>query len=271
MAESDRIARSQRGPVTVDMLVGDLSHLGVEPGSTVLLHSSLSSLGWVCGGARTVVDAMMAVLGDDGTLVVPSHSADNSDPAAWVAPPVPESWWPTIRSSMPAFDPDLTPTRAMGAIPDIVMRHPRSLRSGHPQVSFTAVGHHAREITAGHRLDQRMGITSPLGRIYDLEGSVLLLGVGHDRNTSLHLAEYLASWPSKHTHTLEAAVLVDGERQWVTFTDLDIDDGDFPAIGAAFEATGSARRSRVGHTTAAFMAQRPLVDFATEWMAHHRS
>jgi aminoglycoside 3-N-acetyltransferase len=271
VAEPDRIARSQRGPVTVDMLVTDLVRLGVEPGSTVLLHSSLSSLGWVCGGARTVVDAMLEVLGGDGTLVVPTHSADNSDPAAWVAPPVPEAWWPIIRASMPAFDPDLTPTRAMGAIPELVLRNRRSHRSAHPQVSFAAIGHHAPEIAAGHRLDERMGITSPLGRIYDLEGSVLLLGVGHDRNTSLHLAEYLASWPSKHTCPLEAAVLIEGERQWVTFTDLDIDDGDFPAIGAAFEATGSARRSRVGHTTAAFMAQRPLVDFATRWMAENRS
>src|SRR5580704_5852962 len=73
VTEPDRIARSHRGPVTVDMLVTDLVRLGVEPGSTVLLHSSLSSLGWVCGGARTVVDAMLEVLGGDGTLVVPTH------------------------------------------------------------------------------------------------------------------------------------------------------------------------------------------------------
>ena len=116
-----------------------------------------------------------------------------------------------------------------------------------------------------------LGITSPLGRVYDLEGSVLLLGVGHDSNTSLHLAEYLATWPSKRTHEEGAAVCVDGERRWVTFTDVDIDEDDFPAIGAAFEATGSTRRRRVGHTTAALMPQRPLVDFATRWMTEHRS
>ena len=270
MAEPDVIARSTRGPVTVDMLVADLERLGVEPGMTVILHSSLSSLGWVCGGAETVVDAMETALGRNGTLVVPTHSGANSDPAAWVAPPVPEPWWPVIRTSMPAFDSRLTPTRGMGAIPDCVLRHPQAYRSAHPQVSFAAIGHHAGEITSGHRIDEQLGITSPLGRIYDLEGSVLLLGVGHDTNTSLHLAEYLAVWPSKRTREQGAAVLVDGERRWVTFTDLDIDEGDFPAIGAAFEATGSARRARVGHTTAALMPQRPLVDFATRWMAEHR-
>ncbi len=184
---------------------------------------------------------------------------------------MPESWWPVIRSSMPAFDPRLTPTRAMGAIPDTLLRHPEVRRSTHPTVSFAAVGHHAGEITSGHHLDEQFGITSPVGRIYDLQGSVLLLGVGHDRNTSLHLAEYLATWPSKKTRQEATAQLVDGERQWVTFTDLDIDAGDFPAVGAAFEATGSTRRRRVGHAVGALMAQRPLVDFAVRWMAEHRT
>ncbi len=271
MVEAELIARSDRGPVTVAMLVADLLALGVEPGMTLLLHSSLSSLGWVCGGPQTVILALETILGPAGTLVVPTHTAANSDPAGWVAPPVPEAWWPVIRESMPAFDPHLTATRAMGAIPDTLLRHPAVHRSAHPTVSFAAVGHHAEEITAGHRLDEQLGITSPVGRIYDLGGSVLLLGVGHDNNTSLHLAEYLASWPSKRTRPEATAVLVDGERQWVTFTDLAIDESDFPAVGAAFEATGSTRRRRVGHATAALMAQRPLVDFAVRWMTDHRS
>ncbi len=270
MDEADVIARATRGPVTVDMLVADLAGLGVESGMTLLLHSSLSSLGWVCGGAQAVVEAMQSVLGPGGTLVVPTHTSANSDPAHWVAPPVPETWWPVIRAQMPAFDPRLSPTRGMGAVADLLIGHGDAVRSAHPQVSFAAIGHHAREITDGHRIDEQFGITSPLGRIYDLEGSVLLLGVGHDSNTSLHLAEYLASWPSKATQELGAAVLVEGERRWVTFTDVDIDEGDFPVIGAAFEATGSTRRRRVGHATGALMAQRPLVDFGTRWMTEHR-
>jgi aminoglycoside 3-N-acetyltransferase len=270
VAEQDVIAGAHRGPVTHEMLVVDLERVGVESGMTLLLHSSLSSLGWVCGGPQAVIEAFLSVLGPDGTLVVPTHSGGNSDPAAWASPPVPESWWPIIRSSMPAFDPHLTSTREMGSIPDCLLRHPDVRRSLHPQVSFAAVGRHATEITSGHRMDERLGIHSPLGRLFDLEASVLLLGVGHDRNTSLHLAEYLADWPSKHTHVFGAAVSVGAERRWVTFTDLEIDDEDFPAIGAAFEDTGFIRRGTVGHAGAMLVPQRPLVEFATRWMTAHR-
>ena len=272
MPEADAIARSTRGPVTAEMLTDDLASLGVAQGMTLLVHASLSSLGWVCGGPQTVVVALQTVLGDEGTLVVPTHSGANSDPAEWVSPPVPEQWWPTIRAATPAFDAHLTSTREMGALSDCVLRLPDMRRSEHPQVSFAAWGRQAAAVTAGHRLDDRLGRESPLGRLYDLDGWVLLLGVGHDRNTSLHLAEYAATWPSKHYKNYGAAVGAEGSRRWTTFTDVDIEDSDLSEIGAAFEAaSGTARRGRVGHATATLMPQRPLVDFAVAWMTDNRS
>ena len=93
----------------------DLRAIGVRSGMTLLVHASLSSLGWVCGGAVAVIQAIEAVL-ESGTLIVPTHSGDLSPPERWTNPPVPESWWQTIRDTMPAFDCDLTPTRMMGTI-----------------------------------------------------------------------------------------------------------------------------------------------------------
>ena len=55
----------------------------MRPGSVVLVHTSLSALGWVCGGAQAVVEALLDALGPDGTLVVPTHTGSNSDPAEW--------------------------------------------------------------------------------------------------------------------------------------------------------------------------------------------
>jgi len=140
MGERDVIERTTGPPATVNSLAEDLAALGVMPGMVLLLHASLSSLGWVCGGAVAVILAVEAVLGPQGTLVMATHSGDLSDPADWENPPVPESWCDTIRSTMPAYDPDLTPTRGMGTIPETFRKQRGVLRSGHPQVSVCGVG-----------------------------------------------------------------------------------------------------------------------------------
>src|SRR5947209_4670435 len=106
-------------PRTRASLAEDLRRLGLSEGVTVLVHSSLSTLGWVCGGPVAVVQALLDVLTDSGTLVMPTHSGEYSDPAPWQEPPVPRDWWPVIRETMPAFDPQVTPTRGMGRIVEV--------------------------------------------------------------------------------------------------------------------------------------------------------
>lgn len=123
MSEQEAIL-STPSPRTRQTLANDLRQLEMTPEMTVLVHSSLSSLGWVCGGPITVVQVLMDVVTATGTLVMPTHSADYSDPAQWQAPPVPDDWWSIIRETMPAFDPQVTPTRGMGQIVEVFRTWP---------------------------------------------------------------------------------------------------------------------------------------------------
>ena len=268
MTEADAIDRVD-DPVTVSSLIDDLRDLGIEAGDTLLVHSSMSSLGWVAGGPPAVVDALQAVLTDAGTLVMPTHSSQYTDPAAWEAPPVPDDWVDQVRESRPPFRPDVTPTRGMGAIPECFRNYPETIRSRHPAFSFAAWGAGAEAVVADHGLDDSHGEDSPLARVYDRNGDVLLLGVGHDSNTSFHLAEYRAEFP-KETTVSSAPIVEDGRRVDVELEDIETSTHDFEELGAAFERRVGLTEGTVGAATAKLGSQRALVDFAVQWFETNR-
>ena len=270
MSEADAIAAAAR-PATRTSIATELRTLGIEPGMTLMVHSSLSRLGFVAGGAHAVVLALLDAVGTDGTLMMPTLSGHLSDPAAWENPPVPESWWQTIRDETPAYDPNLTPTREMGAIVDCFRGLPGVQRSAHPTASMAALGPKATELLHPHDLAWALGEDSPLARLYAMNGHILLLGVTHANNTSLHLAEYRSPPPDGPPVVRRSApVLHEGERRWVTYDDLEDDDGDFGPLGEAFAATGHETQGPVGAGVGRLMRARDVVDFGVDWLQEHR-
>ncbi len=270
MSEEKTIAQSPNGPNTISSLERDFTELGVKPGMVLIAHTSLSSLGWVCGGAVSVILALETVLTGKGTLIMPAHSGDLSDPANWCNPPVPEAWIETIRKEMPCFDKDLTPTRGIEKIPETFRKQKSVLRSSHPQVSFAAWGKNKEFIIQDDHFDYAMNKQSPLGRIYDLDGSILLIGVGNENNTSLHLAEYLADYPAKKTIKNGMPVQENGTVCWKEFEDIDISSDDFEKLGNDYEKENSVTTGRVGNAVCKLINQRSLVDFAVKWMEKNR-
>ena len=271
MSEVRVINHTRGAPATVRSLHNDLRRLGVRKGGVLLVHSSLSSLGWVCGGPVAVIQALEGALGREGTLVMPTHTSQLSDPATWRNPPVPTDWIDTIRRTMPAFDPLVTPTRGMGAIPECFRSQPGVLRSNHPHDSFAARGPEARRITCSHGLHDGLGEGSPLARLYELDASVLLLGVGHDSNTSLHLAEYRANYAGRRWVENGGPVTIGNRRCWARVRHLDYSIADFMRLGHAFAAeTGESHSGRVGAAASMLFPQRRIVDYAVDWFERYR-
>ncbi|GAC1463855.1 MAG: BA2930 family N-acetyltransferase [Chloroflexota bacterium] len=263
MSEHDIVSRTP-APRTIATLLADLHALGVRTGMTLVVHSSLRSLGWVNGGPVAVVQALMAAVGASGTLVMPTQSGDLSDPGHWNNPPVPREWWEAIRETMPVYDRHITPSRQMGRIVETFRSWPGTVRSEHPTLSLAAWGRHAEHITAHHSLDYSLGEQSPLARVYDLDGHVLLLGVGYENNTSFHLAEYRV--PSPPMTEKSVPVLENGRRVWKTYRDVDIDGGPFGDLGEEFERAGEVRTGWVGSASSRLFKQRRAVDFAVQWL-----
>lgn len=258
-----RLVETTPSPRTRASLVEDLLSIGLRSGGLVIVHSSMSSIGWTAGGPVAVVQALIDVIGSDGTLVMPTHTAGNTDPAGWANPPVPIEWQQTIRESMPGFEPSIMPTRAMGAIAECFRTWPGTLRSYHPATSFAARGPLAEVVTAEHELDRSLGEGSPLARLYDRDGLVLLLGVDYGRNTSFHLAEYRV--PGRRLVEQGGAVIKDGRQAWVTYAEVKYEAEHFAEIGEAFEATGAVSVGQVGSAESRLFPQRAAVDFAHDW------
>lgn len=258
-------------PLTVDSLAEQFAACGLAAGQTVLVHSSMSKMGWIAGGPVAVIQALLRVLTPTGTLMMPTHTNANTDPTYWQHPPVPASWWPIIQQHSPAFDPAITPTREMGVIAELFRTWPGALRSNHPIGSFAALGPHAAYLTAHHPLEEMFGDRSPIGKLYERDGYILLIGVGHGNNTSLHLAEFRANWPGKRKIKEGTAMYVDGVRQWVNFEMFDLETDDFDQIGDSYEVKNNIPRHKVGRAEVRFMKQRPLVEYAVQWMETNRN
>ena len=154
-------------PVTKEQIVFALQLGGIEKGDVVLMHSALSSIGYVEGGAETVVDAVLEAVGPEGTYAVS-----------------------TMNGTHP-FDPENAPS-TVGIISEKHRLRPNSIRSLRPVHSINAIGARAEELTKDHdKCATNCGEGSPYLKLRDMGGKIILLGVDMNRNTTLHAIEDL--------------------------------------------------------------------------------
>lgn len=258
---------------TEDDIYEGVRDLGVAPGDTVIAHVAMSEFGFVAGGATAVVDALRRAVTDEGTLVMPTMTKQCADPRHWPDDRF-EEYRDEIIEALPPFRPEVTPARGMGVVPECFRNYPDTVRSQHPDVSFAAWGADADYVVADHEYDYGLGRNSPLEKVYELDGKVLLLGVDHhDCNTSLHLAQYVADF-DKTVVEDGGAIIEDGERTWVSYEDYDRHDDswieDCRRLGGEYDEAFDPAVGTVGRAESKLVSQPDLVDFAIDWFEEHK-
>ncbi len=228
--------------MSVDQVVTQLRALGVRRGGVLLVHTSFRAVRPVEGGPLGLIRALRAALGEEGTLVMP-----------------------TMTDGETVFDPASTPTCDMGITAELFWRQPGVRRSTHPGGSFAAEGPLAERICAPQPLAPPHGPESPVGHVHDLGGQVLLLGVGHSENTTLHLAEAIAGVPYSVEHP--CVVEEGGVARTVMIPETDHCCRRFSLMDAPLRARSLQHEGRVGHANARLCDARDVVAVAVEHLA----
>lgn len=220
-----------------------LRALGVEEGAVLLVHASFRAVGPIEGGPSGLIEALRDALGPGGTLTMPSWTGEDDEP----------------------FDPETTPASPdLGIVADKFWRLPGTRRSRHA-FAFAASGPAATQITSDPLPLPPHIPESPAGRVHDLNGQVLLLGVGHDANTTLHLAEFMAGVPyriPKH-----CTVLRDGRPVRIEYGENDHCCARFALADIWLRARGLQSEGRVGRARARLARSRDIVEVALECLA----
>ena len=269
----------RRAPLTRTELTRELRAIGVEPGQVLMLHTRLSALGYVIGGADSVLLALQQALGPTGTVIALASwdQAPPDDDRGW-SPAVREAYF----SDPPAFDPMVSAcARYVGRLPERIRTWPGALRSDHPEASFVALGPQAAWLTKDQPNDHAYGPGSPLSKVVDANGAILMLGAPLETITMLHYAEELAEVQDKRLVHYAAPVRTSGGIRWLEIDDIDTSRGAFPyedvvgdqdgfeVIAEEALSAGIGRAASIGESRSVLFAARELVAFAVAWMEKH--
>jgi aminoglycoside N3'-acetyltransferase len=235
---------------TCETLAEQLGDLGLRLGDVVMTHASMRSVGPVEGGAKSLVEAQLAAIGAEGTLLM-ALGADADDP----------------------FDAETTPVdiEDLGILAEVFRNYPGVQVSDHPAGRFGAIGKQAHRLLHPMPLHDYYGPESPLERFTGLRGRVLRLGADPDTVTLTHYAEYLANVPDK-IRARRKYVRADTGEIWIESLDdsdgiAEWPQGDyFEQIFLDYRSSGAVTTGQVGCCTAELFEASDFVSFAVQWM-----
>lgn len=252
-------------------LAADLRALGLQPGDIVMVHTACRRIGPVLGGPDAIIAALRDAVGPAGTLMAYLDWDAPWEDLADDSGAIPAA----VKAEVTGFDPLLTrAARDNGTLPEFLRTTPGALRSGNPGASVAALGAQAEMLTRDHPLDYGYGPGSPLARLVEANGKVLMLGAPHDTMTLMHLAEHLADIPGKRVIAKEAPFATPAGTEWRWIEEFDTSDPVSEALPEnfieqivdAYVAAGRGRPGKVGNAPALLVAAADILPFGIAWL-----
>lgn len=260
------------GPfLTRASLGADLRALGLGPGEAVMVHAAMRRVGRLIGGPDTLIGALRDVVGPTGTVLAYTDWEATYEALLDGERRAPPAW----REHVPPFDPAASRSaRDNGALAEFIRTTPGARRSGNPGASVAALGARADWFTSDHPLDYGYGPGSPLARLVEAEGRVLMVGAPLETMTLLHHAEHLARLPGKRLRRTEVPFVAAGGVCWRVIEEFEtaepvvagLADDYFAQVVTDYLAAGRGRRAEVGEAPSVLVDAADICRFAVAWL-----
>lgn len=259
--------------ITQSRIVADSATIGLEKDDIVMVHASLRSVGTILGGPDVLIKGLLTAVGPGGTIMAytdwqdgvqemtRSDAADKLDAA--------------VLEELPPFEPSASRAcREYGILPEFLRTYRGAVRSGNPDASVCAVGGKAEWLCEDHPLQYGYGPGSPLAKLVEASGKVLLVGSPLDSVTLLHYSEHMAEVSGKRIIRYREPILIDGQKQWVEIEEFDTDNPVVPAapedyfgdIVQTFVSLGCGRSGTIGNAPSHLFDALRLHTFAVEYI-----
>jgi aminoglycoside 3-N-acetyltransferase len=263
MSDMNWITRAELG--------ADLVRLGIAAGDIIMVHAACSRVGPMLGGPDMIVAALRDAVGPAGTIIAyldwdaPWEDLVDEDGLTLAA------WQAHVRP----FDPAATrAARDNGVLPEFIRTTPGALRSGNPGASMAAIGARAGRLTADHPLDYGYGPGTPLARLVEGGGKVLMLGAPRDTMTLMHHAEHLARLPDKHVVRKHVPFAAADGIAWRWIEEYDtadpvveaLPDNFIERIVTDYLATGAGLQGKVGEAESILVEAPAMLRFGIDWL-----
>lgn len=240
-----------------------LERLGIKKGMLIYVQASLKPFNYVTGGAQSIIDALMETVGYEGTIVMPAYTRHIADPID-LKKALPRESWDDVRMNALPFDKRLTAPSGVGEIPVQFMRNEAVLRSNHPLCSILAWGKYAKLIIEKHPLHFGLNHESPLGKLKDYNGYVLMLGSNMDKCDMFHLAQYSAMKCPIRIYS--CPIEKNGETHWIQLLDLELSNKGYKDIADIMEEKRVIKSTYIGNATCRFFSAREAESTALEYL-----